>query len=101
MKRIVQILAIGIVIPLLFEAFLMWMLRLQIDDLSPQAVVLGAGFWIIVAYVPWSYSELKHRYSKAYEEDGYNRLRSRADTLLGAGVIGLILLLAQAVLSSP
>ena len=55
MRRILQVFAILIVLPLSFGGFLMWMLGLGVDDLTLQTVLLVSIFWFLVSYVPLMY----------------------------------------------
>ena len=100
MKRTLWFILSAVVAPVAFVTLLMWMLELEVPDLTSQMLVVGATFWILIFYVPAAYRQLKHDFPKEYERDTYARRRNRADTLLGAGVIGLFFLLAQFILQA-
>jgi uncharacterized membrane protein len=99
-KKILRPFVLALIFPLSFAAFVMWMLGVEVSELTGKMVVLVIVFWLLVAYVSTAYNQLKHDFPEEYKRDTYARRRARVDAILGAGVIGLLFLLAQSVFSS-
>ena len=99
-KKALRAIVLALIFPLSFAAFMMWMLRVEVSELTDRMVVSVIAFWLLVAYVSTAYNQLKHDFPKEYKQDTYARRRARIDSVLGAGVIGLLFLLAQSVFSS-
>jgi archaellum biogenesis protein FlaJ (TadC family) len=99
-KKVLRSIVLALIFPVSFAAFMMWMLGVEVSELTEKMVVLVIVFWLLVAYVSTAYNQLKHDFPEEYKHDTYARRRARIDGVLGAGVIGLLFLLAQSVFSS-
>lgn len=98
-KKILRAVLLALIFPLSFAVFVMWMLGVEVSELTGKMVVLVIVFWLLVAYVSTAYNQLKHDFPEEYKRDTFARRRARIDSVLGAGVIGLLFLLAQSVFS--